>query len=251
MLRPVATRNTHGFVRSAPRPPRARHRPSSNCEHRRATLPERDQRGGAPSAGWPRWMPAWPRSVPQRDDVARTQKRLEDEVAGGRDQGRRRARPSSTAGRSPHRASCRHCRTTSTRSSATRATLEDKVLEQMELAVPLDVELGELTARRAALAEELTATESQHHRRRSRDRRPPRRGRAPNGRRWPPRWRRRWWSSTSSCATTSAASRWLRWWARNCGGCHLTLSAVELDRVRHQPEGTLVFCGECGRLLVR
>jgi uncharacterized protein len=37
----------------------------------------------------------------------------------------------------------------------------------------------------------------------------------------------------------------------SCGGCHLTLSAVELDRIRNQPPDALVFCEECGRLLVR
>ena len=37
----------------------------------------------------------------------------------------------------------------------------------------------------------------------------------------------------------------------NCGGCHLTLSAVELDRIRHQPGDAVVLCEECGRLLVR
>lgn len=36
-----------------------------------------------------------------------------------------------------------------------------------------------------------------------------------------------------------------------CGGCHLSLSAVELDRIRHEPPDALVHCEECGRLLVR
>lgn len=36
-----------------------------------------------------------------------------------------------------------------------------------------------------------------------------------------------------------------------CGGCHLRLSAVELDRVRHQDETAWVHCEECGRLLAR
>ena len=36
----------------------------------------------------------------------------------------------------------------------------------------------------------------------------------------------------------------------NCGGCHLTLSAVELDRIRHEPGDAVVLCEECGRLLV-
>lgn len=37
----------------------------------------------------------------------------------------------------------------------------------------------------------------------------------------------------------------------NCGGCHLTLSSVELDRIKHEPVDAWVHCGECDRLLVR
>lgn len=37
----------------------------------------------------------------------------------------------------------------------------------------------------------------------------------------------------------------------NCGGCHLTLSAVELDRIRHLPPDSAAHCEECGRILVR
>lgn len=37
----------------------------------------------------------------------------------------------------------------------------------------------------------------------------------------------------------------------NCGGCHLTLSHVALDHMRHQPAEVRVYCEECGRLLVR
>lgn len=36
-----------------------------------------------------------------------------------------------------------------------------------------------------------------------------------------------------------------------CGGCHLKLSAVELDRLRGLDPDDLVHCEECGRLLVR
>lgn len=36
-----------------------------------------------------------------------------------------------------------------------------------------------------------------------------------------------------------------------CEGCHLNLSAVELDRVRHLDPDVPVHCEECGRLLVR
>ncbi len=38
---------------------------------------------------------------------------------------------------------------------------------------------------------------------------------------------------------------------KTCQGCHLTLPAVEYDRVRKEPEGTIVRCGECNRILVR
>ena len=36
-----------------------------------------------------------------------------------------------------------------------------------------------------------------------------------------------------------------------CGGCHLSLSAVELDRIKRQDRDAMVHCEECGRILVR
>jgi len=35
-----------------------------------------------------------------------------------------------------------------------------------------------------------------------------------------------------------------------CDGCHLSLPAMELDRVRHKPPGSLEYCEQCGRILV-
>ncbi len=35
-----------------------------------------------------------------------------------------------------------------------------------------------------------------------------------------------------------------------CDGCHLTLPATELDRIRHAPAGTVFHCEQCGRILV-
>lgn len=35
-----------------------------------------------------------------------------------------------------------------------------------------------------------------------------------------------------------------------CGGCHLTLSAVEASRLHKLPEGEVAHCEECGRILV-
>ena len=39
--------------------------------------------------------------------------------------------------------------------------------------------------------------------------------------------------------------------AGQCGGCHMRLSSMELDRVKKQPVDAIVHCEECGRLLVR
>ncbi|HTW11020.1 MAG TPA: C4-type zinc ribbon domain-containing protein [Acidimicrobiales bacterium] len=35
-----------------------------------------------------------------------------------------------------------------------------------------------------------------------------------------------------------------------CDGCHLSLPAMELDRIRHLPPGSLENCEQCGRILV-
>jgi uncharacterized protein len=36
----------------------------------------------------------------------------------------------------------------------------------------------------------------------------------------------------------------------HCDGCHLTLSSVELDRIRHLGEGEVLTCEQCTRILV-
>jgi predicted nucleic acid-binding Zn-ribbon protein len=36
-----------------------------------------------------------------------------------------------------------------------------------------------------------------------------------------------------------------------CDGCHLTLSAVDVDRIRRAPDDEVAHCTECNRLLVR
>jgi predicted nucleic acid-binding Zn-ribbon protein len=37
----------------------------------------------------------------------------------------------------------------------------------------------------------------------------------------------------------------------NCNGCHLTLSAVAIDRIHALPPDAIATCEECGRILVR
>jgi len=36
-----------------------------------------------------------------------------------------------------------------------------------------------------------------------------------------------------------------------CDGCHLTLPATEVDRIKRDPPDALVTCDQCGRILVR
>jgi predicted nucleic acid-binding Zn-ribbon protein len=37
----------------------------------------------------------------------------------------------------------------------------------------------------------------------------------------------------------------------SCGGCHLALPAMEIDRIRKAPPDAVVTCEQCGRILVR
>ena len=37
----------------------------------------------------------------------------------------------------------------------------------------------------------------------------------------------------------------------SCTGCHLTLPAMEVDRIKHAPPDTVITCDNCGRILVR
>jgi hypothetical protein len=37
----------------------------------------------------------------------------------------------------------------------------------------------------------------------------------------------------------------------SCRGCHIKLSSVEFDRVKHLPVDAVVHCEHCGRILIR
>jgi uncharacterized protein len=37
----------------------------------------------------------------------------------------------------------------------------------------------------------------------------------------------------------------------SCGGCHLTLPAMEVDRIKHASPDAVITCDNCGRILVR
>jgi predicted nucleic acid-binding Zn-ribbon protein len=50
-------------------------------------------------------------------------------------------------------------------------------------------------------------------------------------------------------ATRSAGAAILR--ARTCEGCHMVLSGTDLNTLRQAPEDAVVYCPECGSILVR
>ncbi|HCV35538.1 MAG: hypothetical protein QF638_03415 [Acidimicrobiales bacterium] len=52
-------------------------------------------------------------------------------------------------------------------------------------------------------------------------------------------------------ATNLGASAVVRFSGSDCTGCPYSMPAVEVDRVRSLPEGTLAECTECGRIVAR
>jgi uncharacterized protein len=215
--------------------------------HRRIALPERDQLVAHRAA-----LVALEQQLSsvqqQRGDVARAQKRLEDEVASiegkvadvhGQLYGGKVTAPKELQALQDDEMSLkRH-----------QGNVEDKVIEQMELAVPLDEELERLAASKVELGQlairaeqAITVAEAEIDAElvtvlAERD-------------------------AIAAEITPELVGTYeqlfhdlggiavARLVGTNCGGCHLTLSSVELDRVRHSPPDEMVFCGECGRLLV-
>jgi len=217
-------------------------------EHRRATLPERERLADNERA-LVELANDEQRVHGERDDVARDQKRVEDEVA-----------IVETKAGDVHKKLYGGTVTSPKELQALQADfdmlkrrqreLEDRVIELMEAAEPIDTTIDELAGRRAtleaetiaataALAEALAAVEADlatAHAERDAivvdvpddlltayDKlRPQYRG--------------------------IAVAKLV---GNNCGGCHLTLSAMAIDRLRKLPADALATCDECGRILIR
>ncbi len=128
--------------------------------------------------------------------------------------------------------------------------LEDRILEVMEALEPIDRELAaleaqaaELSARRATLEaavaeldraadEELAALAER---------------RAALAAAIPEQLRTRYEDIRARTGGVGAA----RLVGSTCSGCHLELPSMEVDRIRKAPEGALITCEQCGRILVR
>jgi len=185
----------------------------------------------------------------ERDEIARRQKRLEDELAGVEAKIKEaEARLFSGSITAPRELQALQADVESMRRRA--GTLEDGVLEAMTEREPLDEQIGQLEARRAQLdgdgarlqvarAEAEAAIDAQ--------------------------------MATEAAARTQAAAALPADLSRlyedlrrklggvgaarlvqgRCTGCHLALPATEVDRIRREPPDTLVRCDQCGRILVR
>jgi len=220
---------------------------ADQVRHRRVTLPERaqlidvEQRRVAAEAAV-----VEPRTT--RDELAREQKRLEDEVAGVQEKVAHVDHQLYGGGvTSPKEAQALQADLESLKRRQT--VLEDQILEHMELIEPLDevladsvaalaalaaveadltaslaageteadTELGEVTAARDALvAQVLPDLLAEYERLRP----------AMGG---------------VAVARLNGAT---------CQGCFLSLAPAEVDEIRRRPAGAIVHCPDCGRLLV-
>jgi predicted nucleic acid-binding Zn-ribbon protein len=133
---------------------------------------------------------------------------------------------------------------------ARASALEDQVLELMEERQPLESRLSELSAQLAGLEDRRQAASSQLASAES-----------AIGREVEEVQRRR--TGLAAAVPADLLDTYDRLRDRlggvavarlignHCDGCHLTLPAMELDRIRHLPGTEVVTCDQCGRILVR
>jgi predicted nucleic acid-binding Zn-ribbon protein len=219
----------------------------SQLEHRKATIPERQQLAGVVAALRTAEARAAQVEV-SRAALAERQRTLESDIAVA--VARREAleaRMYAARGAPPRELQAmddeiRHLR-------ARQDELEDAELEVMVALEPLDAERGALEAERAALEAEaarlraaLTGAEAEIDAELSKQRA----ARAEAADDVPEDLLRRYESLRARLGGTGAA----RLVGNRCSGCHLELPSMEVDRIRHLPPGTVVTCEQCGRILV-
>lgn len=128
--------------------------------------------------------------------------------------------------------------------------LEDKELEVMEELEPVDAVLSGIDSEAGALEEkaaELRAAVAGHESEIEEELTVLRGERSRSAEIVPPDSTARYEQLRKRLGGTGAA-RLVR---GSCGGCHLQLPAMELDRVKKADPDAVIFCDQCGRILVR
>jgi predicted nucleic acid-binding Zn-ribbon protein len=185
----------------------------------------------------------------RRTDLARSQQRLEDEIASLTERANQAEKQLYSGSVSnPRELQALQDDVASIRRRVGR--LEDDELEVMELSEPVDAERAELGAEQArldaeagrlraelAVAEEEIAGELAAVRRE----RDAAASAVPD----------ELWAEYDTLRSRRGGVAIARLVGSTCQGCHLALPAVEVDRIRKLPLDEAVHCEECGRLLVR
>ena len=185
----------------------------------------------------------------RRGDLTRSQQRLEDEIASLTERANQAEKQLYSGSVSnPRELQALQDDVASIRRRI--GQLEDEELEIMELAEPVDAELAELGAERtrldeesARLAAELTAGEAEIEAELAvvRGEREAAAASVPD----------ELWDEYDKLRSQLGGVAIARLVGSACQGCHLALSAVEVDRIRKLSVEEPVHCEECGRLLVR
>lgn len=184
-----------------------------------------------------------------RDELARDQRRLEDEVALVQSKAAEVDR-SLYGGTITSPRELQALQEDLASLKRRQSQLEDQVIEVMERAEPLDHELAEMTVVRADMARRGAELEVELARAEG-DAGVELRDVESRRAELAPAINTDLLDSYERLRTRLGGVGVARLVNNSCGGCHLTLSAVELDRIRRQPPDALVYCEECGRLLVR
>jgi predicted nucleic acid-binding Zn-ribbon protein len=132
---------------------------------------------------------------------------------------------------------------------ARRSAVEDEVLMAMEEGEPLAAEWEDLAGERASLdseRERLRAALAEAERELDVEIAAEQSARTDVARRLPPRLLETYEGLRAKHGGVGAA----RLVGNSCSGCHLTLPLSEVDRIRREPADALVFCDQCGRILV-
>jgi predicted nucleic acid-binding Zn-ribbon protein len=221
---------------------------ADQLRHRMSTLPERD-RVAAAIAALGEIAIAVADADSRRGDVRREQRRHEDEVAtteakaeqvNGQLYGGTITSPKELEALQ-HELDGLHAR---------QRDLEDLVIEQMELAEPIDEELASLAARAESTELERTAAQAEldaalaaieveltevsaSRERLAKD--------IPDD----------LLAGYESIRSRSGGIGAAHLSGNRCEGCHLAIPSADLDAIRHAPADAMVTCPECGRILVR